>query len=122
MGNEYLEALQMGWAQDAKDIFLDTTSGKKSSVEPLASFGYLFLEKYNATDALGVFRDCLKINKRAPEVLLGIALAKKYESNDEVDATARAALEVNPNLVPAITLLAELRIQEENYSGAYQEI
>src|SRR5207247_10948240 len=67
-------------------------------------------------------RDCLKINKRRPEALLGIALAKKYESNDEVEANARAALEVNPNLVPAINLLAELRIQEENYASAYQEI
>ena len=122
LGNVAVAAWQLGWAQDAKDIFLDATSGKNVSVEALAGFGYLFLEKYNATDALGVFRDCLKINPRYADALLGIALAKKYENNNEVEANARKALEVNPNLVPAINLMAELRIQEENYEEAIREV
>src|SRR5687767_3593314 len=122
LGNAAVAAWRLGWAQDAKDIFLDATSGEGVSLESLASFGFLFLEKYNATDAMGVFRDCLKINQRYPAALIGIALAKKYESNDEVEKFSRAALEVNGNLVPARNLLPELRMQEENYDGAQQEL
>ena len=122
LGNVAVAAWRLGWAQDAKDIFLDATSGEDVSLESLAHFGFLFLEKYNATDATGVFRDCLKINKRYPAALLGMALAKKYESNDEVEKYSRAALEVNGSLVPARNLLAELRMQEENYDGAEQEL
>lgn len=125
LGDVAVAAWHRGYIQDAKDIFIDATSGKQGgevSLETFASFGYLFLEKYNATDALGVFRDCLKISKAYPDAMLGVALAKKYESSAEVEIYARAALEVNPNLVPARDLLAELRMQEENYEAANQEI
>jgi len=125
LGDVAVAAWHRGYIQDAKDIFIDATSGKQGgelSLETFASFGYLFLEKYNATDALGVFRDCLKINKAYPDAMLGVALAKKYESSAEVEIYLRAVLEVNPDLVPARDLLAELRMQEENYEAANQEI
>jgi cellulose synthase operon protein C len=122
LGNVAVAAWRLGWAQDAKDLFMDATTGPDAPLEALSNFGYLFLEKYNATDALGVFRDCLKINKQYAEGLLGVALAKKYESSPEVEDYAKAALEVNSNLVPAMNLLAELRMQEENYDGALKEI
>jgi tetratricopeptide (TPR) repeat protein len=122
LGNVAVAAWRLGWAHDAKDIFIDATSGEGVSLESLALFGFLFLEKYDATNAMGVFRDCLKINKRYPAALLGMALAKKYDSNDEVEKFSREALEVNVNLVPARNLLAELRMQEENYDGAQQEL
>ncbi len=118
-------AWRRGYIQDAKDIFMDATTGNQAgevSLEALVDFGYLFLEKYNATDALGAFRDCLKVNKAYPEAILGVALAKKYESNTEVEINARAALEINPNLVPALNLLAELRMQEEDQEAAGSEI
>ncbi len=112
-------------AQEAKEIFLDATDEKIAGpvlLRTMSDFGFLFLEKYNATDAIGVFRDCLRINKSYPPALLGIALARKYESTRDVEKQARAALQVNPNLVPAINLLAELRIQEEDLDAAEVEI
>ena len=124
-GNAAVAAWRLGYAQDARDLFLDATDEKRDgevSLDALCDFGYLFLDKYNVRDALAVFRDCLKINKNYAEALLGIALAKKYESSAEVENFARAALEVNPNLVPAINLLAELRLQEENYDEARKQL
>ena len=118
-------AWHRGYATDAKDLFIDATDGKAGSeVSPeiLSDFGYLFLEKYDAANAMGVFRDCLKINKAFPPALVGMALAKQYESTAEVEAFARMALAVNTNFVPAISLLAELRIEEENYGAAEKEI
>jgi tetratricopeptide (TPR) repeat protein len=51
--------------KDATDIFMDATDPKLGEVSPeaLTDFGYLLLDKYNVTEALSVFRDCLKINK-----------------------------------------------------------
>jgi tetratricopeptide (TPR) repeat protein len=124
LGDVAAAAWHRGDAQDAKDIFMDATDPKNGevSLEALANFGYLFLEKYNATDALGVFRDCLKINKTYPRALLGMALAKKYENDFEVETYARAALAVNSNLAGALNVLAELRIEEEDYLSALVQI
>jgi cellulose synthase operon protein C len=124
LGNAAIAAWRRGYVEDAKDIFMDATDPKIGEVSPevLASFGYLFLEKYNATGAIEVFRDCLKINESYPQALLGIALAKKYESRIEAEAYSRVALKANPNLTGAFNVLAELAIDEENYDVALKEI
>jgi tetratricopeptide (TPR) repeat protein len=125
LGCAAVAAWHRGYASDAKDLFIDATGGKAGgdvSPEVLSEFGYLFLEKYDATNAMGVFRDCLKVNKAFPPALVGMALAKQYENTSEVEPFARLALAVNPNFVPAITLLAELRIDEENYDAAVKEV
>jgi cellulose synthase operon protein C len=124
LGNAAVAAWRRGYVQDAKDIFMDATDEKAGpvSLQALSDFGDLFLEKYNATDAIGVFRDCLKINKTYPAALMGMARAKQYENDAEVDQYARAALGVNPNLVSALDLVAELRIQDEDYDAALEEI
>jgi tetratricopeptide (TPR) repeat protein len=125
MGFLALAAWHRGYVQDAKDFFIDATGEKPGADAPLdalCNFGYLFLEKYDATDAISVFRDCLNINKTYPPALVGIALAKQYDSGSEAESYARAALEVNPNFVPALNLLAQLRIQDERYDAATQPI
>ena len=125
LGQAAVAAWRLGYAQDAKDIFLDATDENASgpvSARPLADFGFLFLDKYNSTDATGVFRDCLKINGRYPPALLGMARTRLFDSSPEAENQARAAISVNPNYVPAINLLAELRMQEEDYASAEREV
>ncbi len=125
LGVMALAAWRRGYIQDAKDIFIDATGekpGAETPLEALCNFGYLFLEKYNFTDASGVFRDCLKINKSYPAALVGLALAKQYESTSEIENFTRAALEINPNFVPGLNLLAELRFQDERYDEALRQI
>ena len=123
LGNVAVAAWKRGAVQSAQDIFMDATEpmiGVEPSLEALANFGYLFLEKDNATEALGVFRDCLKINKSYPDALVGIALAKQDDSNAESITYARSALKVNPNFTPALNLLAELALDEENEKAALE--
>ena len=125
LGQAAVAAWRLGHAQDSKEIFLDATDEKVSgpvSPRSFSDFGFLFLDKYNATDAISAFRDCLEINGRYPPALLGLARARMFESSPEVESNARAAIAVNPNYVPAINLLGELRMQEEDYGSAEQEI
>jgi tetratricopeptide (TPR) repeat protein len=125
LGDLAVAAWQQGYVQDAKDIFIDATDpklGPEVSLEALSDFGYLFLEKYNATEAMGVFQDCLKINKSYPPAVLGMALAKRYDNDTEAEFYASAALRINPDLVPAINLLAELDIDREDYESAFSKI
>jgi tetratricopeptide (TPR) repeat protein len=125
LGHAAVAAWRMGSVADAKDIFMDAAdTGKNSEVSltALSDFGYLFLEKYNATDAMGCFRDCLAINAAYAPALLGIALAKKYESSAEVESYSSAALKANPNFVPALNLRAGLRYQEEDYDAGLAEV
>ncbi len=124
LGNIAVAAWRRGYVQDAKDIFLDATEPGQDevSLETLANFGYLFLDKYNATEALGVFRDCLKINRFYPDALIGIALAKRYESDFEAETYARVALKVNANFAPALNMLAELAIESEDQDEALKYI
>jgi tetratricopeptide (TPR) repeat protein len=124
LGDVAVAAWRLGHVQDAIDIFMDATDPNLGdvSLESLTNFGFLFLEKYHATEALGVFRDCLKINRFYPEALIGIALAKRYESDFEAETYARVALKVNPNLVPALNMLAELAIESEKQDDALNHI
>jgi cellulose synthase operon protein C len=124
LGSAALAAWRRGYERDARDLFADATEpmAGEVSLDAFVNFGYLLLEKYNARDALGVFRDCLKINKSHPRALLGIALAKKYETDLEVEEYARAALKVNPNLGGALNALAELALHEEDYDEALNQI
>lgn len=124
LGTVAVAAWRKGLIYDARDLFLDATDPKLGEVSPevLSDFGYLFLEKYNATEAMVSFKDCLKINDSYPDALVGMARAKKYTNNFEVEAYSRAALKINPNLVPARNLLAELAFDAEDYEAAFNEI
>ena len=125
LGDVAVAASRRGYIHDANDIFIDATDPEivgDVSLGTLADFGYLFLGKYYVTDAIDVFRDCLKINGSYPDALIGIALANKGDNDFEAEVNARAALSVNPNFVPAFSLLAELAMDEENPETALEMI
>jgi cellulose synthase operon protein C len=124
LGDAALAAWRRGYIRDAKDIFLDATDPKigEISLETLTNFGFLFLDKYNAPDALSVFRDCLKINRFYPDALAGVALARKYDSDFEAEAYAALALKINPNFVPARNVMAELALESEDRDEALKRI
>jgi len=117
-------AWRRGLAHDANEIFIDATDRKLGEVDldVLADFGYLFLEKYHFTDAIGVFRDCLKMNKSYARALLGLALAKKYDGDLEVEAYSKEALKINPNLAGAWNALAEIAMEEEDHAAALEHL
>jgi cellulose synthase operon protein C len=124
LGDAAVAAWRRGYVQDAKDIFLDATDPKvgEVSLEALTNFGFLFLDKYNATDAMGALRDCLKINRSYPEALIGMSLAKKLDNDFEAEIYAATALKVNPKFGPAMNVLAELALETEDQDEALKHI
>ena len=124
LGTIAVAAWRKGLVYDARDMFLDATDPKSGevSLEALTDFGYLFLEKYNATEAMVSFKDSLQINNSYPDALVGMARAKKYTNNLEVEAYCRAALRINPHLIAARNLLVELALDAEYYDAAFDEI
>ena len=73
LGDAAVAAWRRGFVHDAQDIFMDATDPKNGeiSLEALTDFGYLFLEKYNATDALGFSATASKSIKQTPGRCLG---------------------------------------------------
>jgi len=124
LGTVAVAAWRKGFVYDAMDFFLDATdpAGGEVSLQALTDLGYLLLEKYNATEAMESFKACLKINDSYPDALIGMARAKKYGNDFEVEVYSRAALEINPNHVAARNLLAELALEAEYYDAALNEI
>jgi len=124
LGTIAVAAWRKGFIYDAKDLFLDATDPElgEVSLEALTDLGHLLLEKYNATEAMESFKDCLKINASYPAALVGMARAKKYENDIEVELYSRSAIETNPNNVFARNLLAELALEAEYYEAAFDEI
>ncbi len=107
--------------QDALRAFDEAVAADPSNPEPHLRTGQLFLDTYRSPDARESYQQVLARNPRHPEAVLGMALALEFDGSSEAMGTARSALEVNPNLVPARTLLARLHLRLEDYPAAEEE-
>lgn len=107
--------------QDALRAFDEAVAADPSNPEPHLRTGQLFLDTYRSPDARESYQQVLARNPRHPQAVLGMALALEFDGSSEAMGTARSALEVNPNLVPARTLLARLHLRLEDYPAAEEE-
>ena len=107
--------------QDALRAFDEAVATDPSNPEPHLRTGQLFLDTYRSPDARESYQQVLARNPRHPQAILGMALAHEFDGSPEAMGTARSALEINPNLVPARTLLARLHLRLEEYPAAEAE-
>ena len=107
--------------QDALRAFDEAVAADPSNPEPHLRTGQLFLDAYRSPDARESYQQVLARNPRHPQAILGMALALEFDGSPEAMGTARSALEINPNLVPARTLLARLHLRLEDYPAAEEE-
>jgi cellulose synthase operon protein C len=85
--------------------------------------GMLLLEKHNRAQALPELRKALTINARAAEVHAALARAAADENNpDDVKRHADNALDADPRFGPALHVLADLQIDDENLAGARETL
>jgi cellulose synthase operon protein C len=109
--------------QDAVMAFDDAIAADPSDIEPHIRIGELFLEKYNSTEAQSALRSALERNQRNPRALLGLARTQAFDGDrGRAVETVRAALEINPNLVPARVFLARMLLEAEEYDEVEAEL
>ncbi|MYH49319.1 MAG: tetratricopeptide repeat protein [Gammaproteobacteria bacterium] len=107
--------------QDALRAYDEAVAADPSNPEPHLRTGQLFLDTYRSPDARESYQQVLARNPRHPQAILGMALALEFDGSPEAMGTARSALEINPDLVPARTLLARLHLRLEDYPAAEEE-
>ena len=88
------------------------------NVDARLALGNLLLDKYNNTEAREVFEEVLEDHPGHPQALLGLARSQHFDHSAEAMVTVEAALEANPNLVPAHVFVARLHIESEQYEAA----
>ncbi len=107
--------------QDALRAFDEAVAADPAGAEPHLRTGQLWLDTYLSPDARESYQQVLARNPRHPRALLGMALALEFDGSSEAMGMAESALEVNPGLVPARTLLARLHLRLEDYPAAEEE-
>lgn len=104
--------------KDALRAFDAAVAADSTNLEAQVRLGYLFLEKYNGTDARATLEAVLRRNPKHPAALLGMARVLRFEGTGDAAEQARRALAVNPNFVAARVTLGELLLERESPSEA----
>ena len=78
-------------------------------------------ERFNNTDAEGLFEEALKIDEKNAQAYLGLALVSADGFDNKALEWVHKALETNPKLVEAHELLANLELEDSDPDGAVQE-
>ncbi len=107
---------------DAKTVLdrvfeLARTSDPNRREVYLAS-GQLALDKHDFALAARRFEEGLKQNTNDADLHLGRARAFAGSDREESAASLAAALEINPRHIPSLLLMADRRIDAEDYEGA----
>jgi tetratricopeptide (TPR) repeat protein len=108
--------------QDANDVYREAISADPTYLDAQLSAGELFTEKYNYADAAQFFTDALQVNPNSARALVGVAQNKRIEGGEATFAALTRALEINPNLVGALTFKAGVELEERDYVQATAEI
>lgn len=107
--------------QDANNEFRDAVAQNPDKALYRVRWGRLFHERFNNTDADGLYKEALEKDPKDAQAYLGMALdsADGFDSK-AVEYTAKA-LELDPKLVEAHELMANLMLQDSDPAGAFKE-
>jgi tetratricopeptide (TPR) repeat protein len=89
-----------------------------SLVEPVIASGNLALEKQDFALAAKHFEQAVKMDDSNPDVHFGLARAFESSEGSRSEEELKKTLELNPNHVPALLMLADGHIDAERYVEA----
>jgi tetratricopeptide (TPR) repeat protein len=82
----------------------------------------LFTQKYQYADAAEFLTDAFKLNQNSARAYLDLALNKRLDAGEEVNAALNRALTINPNYVEALSLKAALALESGQFDVASTEL
>src|SRR5271165_5096449 len=81
-------------------------------------WGRLLHERFNDTDAVQLFQEALQRDPRSAQAYLGLALVSAQGFDDKAQEYLDKALSLDPSLVAARVLLAELELEDADVPQA----
>lgn len=108
--------------QDANDMYRSAIEADSDYLDAHLSAAELFTQKYNYADAAEFLSDALKLNPNSARAYLALALNKRLEGGEEVNAALTRALTLNPNYVEALSLKAALALESGQFDIASAEL
>ncbi|HSK62417.1 MAG TPA: tetratricopeptide repeat protein [Pyrinomonadaceae bacterium] len=108
--------------QDANDMYRAALEADSDYLDAHLSAAELFTKKYNYADAAQFLSDALKLQPNSARAYLDVALNKRLEGGEELNAALERALKINPNYVEALSLKAALALEAQQFDAAAAEI
>ncbi|MFP6762804.1 MAG: tetratricopeptide repeat protein [Planctomycetaceae bacterium] len=90
----------------------------RSSREPWLAIGGLALDTNDSQFAAEVFFEALKMHPQDPDLHFGLSMALRGSDPEAAGAALDAALQINPNHIPALLFQVDRLIDSEQYSQA----
>jgi tetratricopeptide (TPR) repeat protein len=107
--------------KDAMRAFDEAIAADTFDLDRRVSLAELFLEKYNASEALSTLEEVLEINPRHARANLAMAQVRLFDELESPTPFVQKSLEVNPALPAARALAATMLIDLERYDEAAEE-
>ena len=118
LGRAARAAYRLGRYEQANSLFRDAAALIGDDPELQIAWGELFLEKQNRSEAVRSFRAALQTDRRNARAFAGLARAFADENGDTARELAGRALGLNPSLVEAHLVLADLALDEDRREDA----
>jgi len=123
-GDPYLRA-EGDWGlelyQDANNDFRAAVARDDRNAHYRVRWGRLLHERFNDAEAVALFAEAIERDPRSAEAYLGLALVGADAFDRKARANAEKALELDPSLVEAHELLANLALEDSNPAAAIEQ-
>ncbi len=103
---------------DALGAFDAAAAADSGDIDAQLRGADLLVSKYNGPDARDTYRGVLARAPNNPRALLGLAEVAALDGQSDPVPSARAALDRDPVLVPALVFLARLELSRADYDSA----
>ncbi|HKV04819.1 MAG TPA: tetratricopeptide repeat protein [Candidatus Acidoferrales bacterium] len=107
--------------EDANSEFRAAVAESPNNAAYRVRWGRLLHERFNNTEADGLFKEALKIDPKNAEAYLGLALVSADGFDNQALEWTSKALELNSKLVEAHELMANLALEDSNTAKAVEE-
>jgi tetratricopeptide (TPR) repeat protein len=107
--------------KDAMRAFDEAIAADSMDLDRRVMLAELFLEKYNASEALTTLEEVLEINPRHARANLAMARVRIFDELESPTPFIQKSLETNPALAEARALAATMLIDLERYDEAASE-